>query len=118
MSNDAKPFTLELMRARAEKAEAERDELRKRVLDACHTHEDGERVHAGGRLACGQCYDSLLTHFRNTQAERDEARASNAALREALDDLLASEEGAYDAPTQRVAREKARAALSSTKEKP
>lgn len=42
------------------------------------------------------------------------AEATVARLREALDDLLASDEGAYDAPPQRRAREAARAALSGT----
>lgn len=59
-------------KARAEKAEAERDALRQRILDSCPSPDEGGRIHAGGRIVCGQCHDSEVRHLTN---ERDAARA-------------------------------------------
>lgn len=65
--------------ARAEKAEA-------RAADAC-PEVDGERVHAGGSLACGQCYRSL-------EAALKSAEADNAALRNWVRTLHSNATGA------------------------
>jgi hypothetical protein len=53
-----------------DRAVAERDELRQRIHEACPSPDEGGRIHAGGRIVCGQCHDSEVRHLRN---ERDEA---------------------------------------------
>jgi hypothetical protein len=71
-------------RARAERAETERDELRARIEASCPSPDEGGRIHAGGRIVCGQCHDSEMQHLRNecddankraekAEAERDDA---------------------------------------------
>lgn len=74
---------------------------------------------------CGRCgADSYGARLCSTCEARQEADAlrvraedaekDNARLREALDDLLATDEGAWDAPSVSEARSKARAALAAT----
>ncbi len=46
----------------------QREELRRRIHDACPSPDEGGRIHAGGRIVCGQCHDSEVQHLRNELA--------------------------------------------------
>lgn len=88
---------LEGCRAALDDMTRERDEAR--AMGRCEGgDEESGPLHYGARRVCGQCYDSLLQHLRNEQTNvarlrdellkaLDEARADNARLREALEEI-------------------------------
>lgn len=57
------------LKSELSKARRERDELRQRILDSCPSPDEGGRIHAGGRIVCGQCHDSEVRHLRAQLAE-------------------------------------------------
>lgn len=66
---------------RIEELEARVKELRQRILDSCPSPDEGGRIHAGGRIVCGQCHDSEVSHLRAQLAEAVEVlRGLMAAL--------------------------------------
>lgn len=50
---------------RAAEARAEVAALKKRIHDSCQFLQSGERVHAGGRVVCGQCHGSEVTKLKS-----------------------------------------------------
>lgn len=79
---------LDGLATRIAELERERDELRQRILDSCPSPDEDGRIHAGGRIVCGQCHDSEVRHLTN---ERDAARAQVERARHVAAAVLANE---------------------------
>lgn len=76
------PGLAEAILAHLDAVTAERDELRQRIFDSCPSPDEGGRIHAGGRVVCGQCHDSEVRHLMN---ERDALRAQVERVRALAD---------------------------------
>lgn len=65
----------ELMRLRADlaKAQAEVAELRARIDRSVCLDSEGERIHFGARVVCGQCFDSQEQHLKNARTRLADA---------------------------------------------
>lgn len=66
------------LRADLAKAQAEVEQLRARLDRSVCLDSEGERIHFGARVVCGQCFDSQGQHLKNLKAEVAELRAQQA----------------------------------------